>query len=176
MFDRRSRDASPLSLGAVRLIRAQRPPLSMSEARTRPRRFMPGGGLRCPEGSGETAQAAEAVGGREPERCEFAERFLELMAQEARGFRQLVKEQSAARVEAVDHGLSASLIGATPLTGASAIHNGVRRRSMRAIGVAPTGDTWRDRPLPLAAAGGVSAPRTCARRGIRRRAMMPDSP
>ena len=33
------------------------------------------------------------------------------------------------------------LIGAAPLEGASAIHSGVRRRSMRAIGVAPTGDT-----------------------------------
>ncbi len=45
------------------------------------------------------------------------------------------------------------LIGAAPLEGASAIQSGVRRRSMRAIGVAPTGDTWRARPL--AGAGGV---------------------
>jgi hypothetical protein len=47
------------------------------------------------------------------------------------------------------------LIGAAPVCGASAIHKGARRRSMSAIGVEPTGDTWRARPLPLAAEGGV---------------------
>ena len=58
---------------------------------------MPAGWLALPGGHEQSAQAAETVGGREPERREFAERFLKLRTQEARGFRQLVKEQSAAR-------------------------------------------------------------------------------
>src|ERR1700722_12144816 len=54
--------------------------------------------LALPRGHEQSAKATEAVGGREPQRCEFAERFLKLRPQEARGFRQLIKEQGSARV------------------------------------------------------------------------------
>ena len=69
----------------------------MSKRKHAPTPLHAGRRLALPRGHEKRAQAAEAVGGREPERSEFAERFLELMAQQARGFRELVKEQSAAR-------------------------------------------------------------------------------
>src|SRR5580693_3505263 len=68
------------------------------EAKHAPAPLHAWGRLALPRGHEESAQAAETVGGREPQRCEFAERFLKLRAQEARGFRKLIKEQGSARV------------------------------------------------------------------------------
>ena len=93
----RRETSSPLSVGAARLIMAQRPPLSMSKLEHAPAPLHAGGRLALARGHEQSAQAPEAVGGREPERREFAERFFELRTQEARRFRELVKEQGAAR-------------------------------------------------------------------------------
>src|SRR5580704_16779571 len=81
------------------------------EAKHAPAPLHAWGRLALPRGHEQSAQAAETVGSREPERCEFAERFLKVRAQEARGFRQFVKEQSAARAQGIEHGLSASAHG-----------------------------------------------------------------
>ena len=67
-----------------------------------------------------------------------------------REVREFVEEQRAARAEAVEHGLRAPAQSGRAARGASAIHSGARRRSMSAIGVAPTG-AWRAR---AAAVGG----------------------
>ena len=136
-----SRASSPPSAARARLIIAQRPPLSMSKAQHPPAPPRAGERLALARRHEQSAQAREAVGGREPERDEFAERLLELRAQQTRGFRQLVKEQARrARSRQSSTAWARPLSGAAPLGGASAIQSGARRRSMRAIGVAPTGD------------------------------------
>ena len=64
-------------------------------------------GLALARWRDESAQAREAVGAREPQRHKFAERLLELMAQEMREVHELVEEQRATPLEAVEHGFRA---------------------------------------------------------------------
>src|SRR5208282_5856519 len=53
--------------------------------------------LALARGHEQSPQAPETVGRREPERHEFAERFLELGAQQARGVPELIEKHRAAR-------------------------------------------------------------------------------
>ena len=125
----------------------------------------------------QRAQAAEAVGGREPERHQFAERLLELRAQQARGLDELVEEQRAAA-----RSRQSSTACARPLDRSRAART-ARAPSRAARGDARSARSASRRPATHGAAArrwrrpaASDAPRTCARPGIGRRARQAHSP
>ena len=113
----------------------------------RPRRRMPASGLRLPDGVSNARSPPKLSEVASPSATSSPSASSTCGPQQMRGLRELVEEQRASRGEAVEDRLRAGARARRVRRGRSDIQSGSRRRSMRAIGVEPTGAGARARPL-----------------------------
>ena len=117
----------------------------------------------------QRAQAGEAVGSDEAERDQLGQRLLDLRAQQAGAFDQLVEERGAVLADESATPPARGGLGVTASSaGDSDAQSGAWRRASRVIGVVRTGEARRS-PFGRRCAA-AAAPRRCGRRGTDRRA------
>jgi len=138
-----------------RLIMAQRPPLSV-EAEHAPESLHAGGRLCAVAKARGTERAGplKIVGGPRGRALQVAERFLKLRTQEARlaymSSSKKPRRRSALKARERAWAPSAGLPVAPLNGGQTHPQRTTGGRLVSAIGVEPTGDTWRVRSAPLA--------------------------